>query len=268
VDSVSRNDKYYYYVEVVDGVGHKSGLSNRLEVTYSYGGSVDASHQEDFQILVGDILEYKVTWVQSDTLDTYRNPLMTLYDKWFMQGTTFHFWVKNIDKQDVYAVSGDWYSYAANDTYRDYYYLEEEDINLAMFVTNTNETYQEDVFNLIITQMLPHLTIGYNIFLTKFYSTWTDGLKVSNVVCYTYATEPGEDRSQTTVTFVVDRATGVLTEMTYFDDRGNGYGWSIRLSSYSTDLSYSGWSYAPIGIPIFIGGIAGVVYAILKKIEL
>lgn len=268
VDSVSRNDKYYYYVEAIDGVGHKSPLSNKLEVTYSFGGTVDASNQENFQILVGDILEYKVSWVQSNTLDVYRNPMMNLYDKWFVKGTTFHFWVKNIDKQDVYAISGDWYSLAANDTYRDYYYLEEKDINLAMFVTNTNESYQEAVYNLIITQMLSQYRLGIDIFLTKYYSTWTDGLKVSDVVCYTYATTPGEDRDQTSVTFVVDRATGVLTEMTFFDQSGGGYGWSIQLTSYSTELSTSGWSYAPTGIPIFIGAIAGVVYAILKKIEL
>lgn len=267
VDEVNRNDKYYYYVEAIDGVGHKSPLSNRLEVTYSYGGTVDASQQEGFQILVGDILEYKITWVQSNTLDVYRNPLMNLYDKWFPTGTRFHFWVKNIDKQDVYAISGDWYSYAANDTYRDYYYLEERDINLAMFVTNTNESYQEAVYNLVITQMLTQFHLGDNLFLTKYYSTWTDGLQVSDVVCYTYATAPGEDRDQTSVTFVVDRATGVLVEMTYYDHI-NDYGWSIRLMTYTTELSTSGWSYAPIGIPIFIGAIAGVVYAILKKIEL
>jgi predicted YcjX-like family ATPase len=113
---------------------------------------------------------------------------MNLYDKWFPTGTRFHFWVKNIDKQDVYAISGDWYSYAANDTYRDYYYLEERDINLAMFVTNTNESYQEAVYNLVITQMLTQFHLGDNLFLTKYYSTWTDGLQVSDVVCYTYAT--------------------------------------------------------------------------------
>jgi hypothetical protein len=55
--------------------------------------------------------------------------------------------------------------------------------------------------------------------------------------------------------------------MTYYDHI-NDYGWSIRLMTYTTELSTSGWSYAPIGIPIFIGAIAGVVYAILKKIEL
>ncbi|MHA1393883.1 MAG: hypothetical protein ACTSRZ_10295, partial [Promethearchaeota archaeon] len=272
-EHLTKNDRYYYYIEAVDNVGHKSVLSDRLELTYSYGGTVDANHQDvGFQVLVGDILEYEITWVQSEDLDPYFNPQMTFRDKKFVQGTRFHFWIKDIDKTDVLPVRGDWYSYAVNDTQKDFYYLEERDFNLQMFVTNINETYQEQVFNLTITQWLTSLELGKDINLTKYYSTWVNGFDVSDTVCYTYATAPSNDRDQTSITFMVDKKTGILLELIYYIKSSSsstpGYGYSLRLVETTSELSKSVWAYSPIIIPIFIGGVAGIVYAIMKKIEL
>jgi len=270
-EHLSRNDRYYYYIEAVDNVGHKS-MSEQLELTYSYGGTVDASTQQvDFQVMVGEILEYKVTWVQSDDLDPYFNPQMTFRDKKFIQGTKFHFWVKDIDKYDVLPIRGDWYSYAANDTQKDFYYLEERDFNLQMFITNTNETYQELVFNLTITQWLTSLKLGIDINLTKYYGIWVNGLQVSDTVCYTYATMASNERDQTSITFIVDKKTGILLELIYYiksSSDTSGYGYSLKLVETTAELSKSIWTYSPLIIPIFIGGVAGVVYIILKKLEL
>lgn len=267
--SLDRNDRYYYYVEAVDQVGHTSALSNKLEVIYSYGGAVDATTQTDgFQGAVGDTLEYRVTYVESSTVDSLNNPLMTYRNKQFVAGTKFHFWLQDVDKNDVIPVRGDWYSYAANNSARDYYYLEEEDLDLTMFVTNKNETYQELVYNLTITNMLSDLTLGTDLKLTKYYSTWRGGMSdVKNTVCYTYATPVDSDRLQTSVTFVVDKKTGVLLEMVFYDN-DNEYGYSLRLLTTTVNLSSSAWSWSPIAVPIFIGGVAAVVYAVLKKLEL
>lgn len=266
---LERNDRYYYYVEAVDQVGHTSDLSEKLTVTYSFGGAVDASYQTDgFQAQVGDILEYEITWVESDDLDGYNNPQMTYRNKKFIAGTKFHFWLQDVDIKDVLPVRGDWYSYAANTSARAYYYLEEDDLDLTMFVTNKNETYQELVYNLTITKLLPDYTLGSDLSLTKYYSTWNDEWnKVRSVVCYTYATEPESDRGQTSVTFVLDIDTGVLLEMILYN-KNTDYGYSMRLITTTANLSTSGWSWAPIAVPLFIGAVAAVVYAVLKKLEL
>ncbi|MHA1820917.1 MAG: hypothetical protein ACTSVC_10625 [Promethearchaeota archaeon] len=265
-DSVSKNDRYYYYLEAVDHVGHKSVLSDMLTVSVSYAGTVDATNQT-FSVMVGDILVYKVTWVKSQNTNAYDQELMEFRGKYFEQGTIFHFWIKNIDNTDVFPVRGDFYSYPANITTRDYYLLEERDINLVPFVTTTNLTYQEACVDLYIKQLLPDYELGKSLNKTVYNSTWNDGSEVRKVVCYTYYGEVREDRDQTSATFMFDADTGIMVEMTIYD-RLTQYGYSLKLIEATSKLSESPWTWAPLIIPGFIGVVSAVTWGIMKKLEL
>jgi hypothetical protein len=264
-DSVSQNDRYYYKVEAVDHVGHVSSMSNMLTVTISYGGTVDATFQ-DFEVQVGDILEYQVTWIQSSTRNSYNEPLMTYRGVNYGMGSVFHFWIKNIDCQDVLPVRGDFYAKSTESNVPGQYFLGEEDTMIVPFVTNRNETYQAECFELYTQQLLAE-TAPVTYTSNKYYSTWNDGVTVRDVVCYNYHTNPSSDRSQTSITYVVDKVSGVLAELIFWHEDLQ-YGYSLKLIDSSAPLSSSKWSYAPFIVPIFIGCVAAIVYAIMKKIQL
>ncbi|MCP4762561.1 MAG: hypothetical protein GY870_12345, partial [archaeon] len=290
-DEVDQNGRYYYYLEAVDKGGHVSDLSDLLTVTVSYGGVVDAKWQ-DFQVQEGDALYYTLTSVKSDQKEpNTQRELMTYKGNMYEAGTIFSFIPTIIDNRDIFSVQGAFWA-KGSDTDDDWDEINPiSPISLVPYITNNNVTYQEAVFDLYTKQILNERNPNRYVFThqellrdtSKIYiesgsgysGTWTQGLVVRNVICYTYSEYYiPEDKDQTSITYIVDVDSGVLVEMIYYErgveENENAYGYNLLLTDFSADhlLSVSIWSYGPILIPLFIGVVVAAMYALSKKVEL
>ena len=66
--------------------------------------------------------------------------------------------------------------------------------------------------------------------------------------------------------FIVDANTGVLIEMTFYDDRAEK-GFSLKLINTNIGLSRIYWWLIPLIIVATLGVIAAIINAIIKKLE-
>jgi len=260
-----KNYRYFFKVQAVDNVGRKSPVSNTVDTTFMRGGYIDPAGQY-FGVSVGDIIEYEVTFVESPTKNSFNEPMMEFYYRYYSQGSRLHFWIKTVNTEDIMPVRGDLFINGYNRSTSGWVYVD-YDVPLTFFTLSTNETYQELVLNLTTRNMVGNATFD-SFYFTRYFTNWRDGTDARDVVCYIYYTEPGTkaDAEQTTVNYIIDKSTGILLEMVYYNKELK-YGYNLKIVTTSVQMNQSDWVYMPWLWPLFIFATVGIVQFIISKRE-
>ena len=256
-----KNYRYFFKIQAVDNVGRLSAFSNMVDTTIVKGGFIDPFGQY-FGVEVGDVLEYDVTFVESSIKNSFNEPMMEFYYRYYSQGTRFHFWVKTVNVEEPQSIRADFYANGFNRSASGWVFID-YDISLSNFILSTNETYQQLVLDLYSKNL-----VGESLFnkflITKYYTNWRDGTNARDVVCYIYYTTPG--KTQSSINYIIDRSSGILLEMVYLNAETN-YGYNLKIVSSSIQMEQSDWVYIPSLWPIVIFATVGLIQFIIKKRE-
>ncbi len=256
-----KNYRYFFKIQAVDNVGRLSPFSNMVDTTIVKGGFINPFGQY-FGVEVGDILEYDLTFVEGPIKNTFNEPMMEFYYKYYSPGTRFHFWIKTVNTEEPQPIRADLYASGFNRSVSGWVFID-YDISLTNFILSKNETYQELVLNLTSKNLVGDAL--YNKFyMTKYYTNWRDGTDARDVVCYIYYTAPGDE--QTSINYIIDRSSGILLEMVYYNAETKS-GYNMKIVSTSVQMDQSDWVYIPSLWPIVIFATVGIIQLIIKKRE-
>ncbi len=256
-----RNYRYFFKIQAVDNVGRLSPFSNIVDTTIVKGGFINPFGQY-FGVEVGDVLEYEVTFVEGSLKNTFNEPMMEFYYRYYSSGTIFHFWIKTVNTEEPQPIRADFYANGFNRSVSGWVFID-YDISLSNFILSKNETYQQLVLNLTSKNLVGDAL--YNQFLiTKYYTNWRDGTDARDVVCYIYYTTPGKEQSS--INYIIDRSSGILLEMVYYNAQSKS-GYNLKIVSTSVQMTQSDWVYIPSLWPIVIFATVGLIQLIIKKRE-
>ncbi len=262
---------YYYKVIAVDQAGLKSDPSEAGYYIVSIGGIVLPFDQE-FQVLPGDYLEYQLVDVYEEGNKDPNTLVATIHGREFQINTMFYYYVTTVSNQQVIPVRADWYFKWMNTTAEQ---LEEEynliggDMDVFPLVTSPDTDYQEDMFKLYVEREFGNASeFEYEMKKSKYYDWFT----TIDVVIHTfyipidYEAEGTVDYYYDSVVFIVDKETGVVIEMTEYNNHDN-IGYSLKLVNTSVGLSKTEWWIVPLIIIAALGIVAAILNQIVKKLE-
>ncbi len=262
---------YYYRIIAVDHAGLKSDPSIAGMYIVSVGGVVEPFDQE-FQILPGDYLEYQLTDVYEEGNKDPNNLYATIHGKEFQLNTMFYYYITIVNKEQVIPVRADWYYKWMNTTaeqIEEEYELIGTDMDVFPLVTSPDREYQGDIFELFVERELGnHSRFEHEVKGAKYYNwlTTIDAVVHTFYIPIDYEAKSAVDYYYDSVVFVVDKRTGVVLEMTVYNNYDN-IGYSLKLINTSVGLSKIEWWIVPLIIIAALGIVAAVLNQIIKKME-
>lgn len=262
---------YYFKISATDNAGWESVPSLEINTVVVYGEYYNST-LETFAVQSGDTIEYEIINVISPTETSMGIPQFTFgYGSWaaqFQVGDRFHFWVKQVNRLSVTPVVGDFYSRKASlPTYK----LLTVEYPLMPFVASGNPVFMRNVSEAYMAVIMPEQSGWIKTLSQENYTgTYQYGLDTLDTYCFTYIGKytSTDDGSTSSVrgTFAYDLSTGVLVELTTYDDI-SGVGYTLKLVDGSPDFIPSWKSWAPV---IFIASImilAGILNIVIRRLE-